>query len=148
MSCLTIFGARAFPKKGLINEFAVSLPDNRLPGSPVSIAHFGEGQLDESQVEHPDVPPGGIQLTGEQREIIAAVSTGRNILVAALAGTGKTSTLLGVAKAYPDRKGLYLAYNKALQLEARAKFLLHKLQDNSWPGLPGCREDTLRQPAH
>ena len=93
-----------------------------LAGNPMSIDHSGEDQLDESQVEHPDVPPGGIQLTGEQREIIEAASTGRNILVAALAGTGKTSALLGVAKAYPGRKGLYLAYNKALQLEARAKF--------------------------
>ena len=85
---------------------------------------------DEDQLEKqggsscvtPDIIPGAVQLTDEQREIIQAVSTGRNILVAALAGTGKTSTLLGVANAYPDRKGLYLAYNKALQLEAREKF--------------------------
>jgi len=85
---------------------------------------------DEDQLEKqdgslgviPDISPRTIQLTDEQREIIQAVSTGRNILVAALAGTGKTSTLLGVANAYPDRKGLYLAYNKALQLEARTKF--------------------------
>jgi hypothetical protein len=79
-----------------------------------------------NEKEHPDVlpdiPSGAVQLTDEQRKIIQAVPTGRNILVAALAGTGKTSTLLGVAKAYPGRKGLYLAYNKALQVEAKAKF--------------------------
>ena len=94
-------------------------------GNYIATDSSGETKL-ENQKDHPDIlsdiPSGMIQLTDEQREIIQAVSTGRNILVAALAGTGKTSTLLGVAKAYPERKGLYLAYNKALQLEARAKF--------------------------
>lgn len=63
-----------------------------------------------------------INLTQEQQDIIKAFGTGRNLLVCALAGTGKTSTLLSIAKAYPQKKGLYLAYNKALQLEAREKF--------------------------
>jgi cellulose biosynthesis protein BcsQ len=67
-------------------------------------------------------PPQLVELTPEQQNIVKAVSTGRNILVAALAGTGKTSTLLSIARAYPRRKGLYLAYNKTLQLEARGKF--------------------------
>lgn len=66
--------------------------------------------------------PETYQLTDEQVEIIRAVATGRNILVSALAGTGKTSTLVGIAKEYPTRRGLYLAYNKNLQLEAKKKF--------------------------
>lgn len=61
-------------------------------------------------------------LTEEQKGIIEAVGSGKNILVSALAGTGKTSTLLKIAEAYPQRKGLYLAYNKVLQIEARQKF--------------------------
>jgi len=65
------------------------------------------------------------QLTDEQVNIVHAVATKRNILVSALAGTGKTSTLVSIAQEYPDRKALYLAYNKNLQLEARQKFPSH-----------------------
>ena len=60
--------------------------------------------------------------TAEQQAIINAVANGKSLKVAALAGTGKTSTLELIAAAYPDRRGLYLAYNKALQLEAEKKF--------------------------
>lgn len=60
--------------------------------------------------------------TKEQQEIIDAVASGQTLKVAALAGTGKTSTLQFIAQAYPNRKGLYLAYNKALQLDAQKKF--------------------------
>ncbi len=60
--------------------------------------------------------------TAEQQAIIDAVASGKSLKVAALAGTGKTSTLQFIADAYPNRKGLYLAYNKALQIEARKKF--------------------------
>ena len=60
--------------------------------------------------------------TAEQQAIIDAVGSGNSLKVAALAGTGKTSTLQFIADAYPNRRGLYLAYNKALQLEAEKKF--------------------------
>ena len=46
----------------------------------------------------------------------------KSLKVAALAGTGKTSTLQFIADTYPNHRGLYLAYNKALQLEAEKKF--------------------------
>jgi superfamily I DNA/RNA helicase len=60
--------------------------------------------------------------TEEQRAIIDAVSSGHSLKVAALAGTGKTSTLQLIASTYPERRGLYLAYNKALQLAAQDRF--------------------------
>jgi len=63
-----------------------------------------------------------ITPTQEQEDIIHAVAKGLTVKVAALAGTGKTSTLMMIAEAYPNLKGLYLAYNKSLQLEAQAKF--------------------------
>mgnify|MGYP001619644453 CR=1 FL=1 len=63
-----------------------------------------------------------IKPTEEQQAIIDAVASGKTLKVAALAGTGKTSTLQFIAHAYPSRRGLYLAYNKALQLEAQQKF--------------------------
>ena len=71
----------------------------RNPGNDTSTDSSGETKL-ENQKEHPDIlsdiSSGTVRLTDEQREIIRAVSTGRNILVSALAGTGKTSTLLGI----------------------------------------------------
>ena len=44
--------------------------------------------------------------TEEQDKIIQAVSSGKTLKVSALAGTGKTSTLLMIAEQYPRRKGL------------------------------------------
>lgn len=66
-----------------------------------------------------------MQVTSEQQDIIAAVNTRENLLVSALAGTGKTTTLRLIAEAYPDRKMLYLAYNKNMQLDALKIFPNH-----------------------
>lgn len=63
-----------------------------------------------------------ITPTEEQNLIVRAVATGETLKVSALAGTGKTSTLQLIAEAYPKKKGLYLAYNKGLQLDAKRKF--------------------------
>lgn len=64
-------------------------------------------------------PP--LVLTGEQAHILELAKTGRSLVVKAFAGTGKTSTLAEVAKHLPGT-GLYLAYNKAIQVDACAKF--------------------------
>jgi AAA domain len=69
--------------------------------------------------------PTAIIPTEEQQAILNAAASRRNLLIAALAGTGKTSTLKMIAETYPKRRGLYLSYNKALQLEAKAKFPSH-----------------------
>ena len=66
-----------------------------------------------------------MQPTQEQHDIVLAVNTRENLLVSALAGTGKTTTLRLIAEAYPDRKVLYLAYNKNMQLDARKIFPAH-----------------------
>ena len=63
-----------------------------------------------------------INATLEQQAIMDAVANGETIKVAALAGTGKTSTLVMIANAYPHRKGLYLSYNKAMAVQAQARF--------------------------
>src|SRR5258708_15281361 len=60
----------------------------------------------------------------EQRAIIGAFrdETRPSMVVEALAGTGKTSTLEMLAKATPGRRMLYVAYNKAIQVEASKRF--------------------------
>jgi len=58
-------------------------------------------------------------LTREQMAIID--STG-DIKINAVAGSGKTTTLIEYARARPKEKILYLAFNRAVKLEAEKKF--------------------------
>ena len=60
------------------------------------------------------------ELTEEQQGIVASQSDSLRII--AFAGTGKTSTLRAYATARPDKKILYLAFNRAVAQEARASF--------------------------
>lgn len=67
-----------------------------------------------------------ISPTSEQRSVIDAVMTGKNVVVRALAGTGKTSTLKLAAKRLkaekPDKKITYIVFNKSVQVEASKEF--------------------------
>lgn len=58
--------------------------------------------------------------TPEQEEICAA--QGRIIKANAFAGTGKSSTLEFLAQRYPGKRWLYVAFNRAIQQEAAARF--------------------------
>jgi len=63
-------------------------------------------------------------LTQEQQKILNAVKRNEKIIkVNAFAGTGKTFTLTQIAQNLPKYyKGLYLAFNKSIQEEAKTKF--------------------------
>jgi len=60
--------------------------------------------------------------TEEQQAILDAAATGGTVAISARAGTGKTSTLRLLADARPKTKMLYVAYNKAIQVEAERSF--------------------------
>jgi UvrD/REP helicase N-terminal domain/UvrD-like helicase C-terminal domain/DEAD/DEAH box helicase len=60
--------------------------------------------------------------TAEQAAIIAAFKTGHDLVVEARAGTGKTTTLKMLAEAQPGRRGLYIAYNRAIADDAKKTF--------------------------
>lgn len=63
------------------------------------------------------------RLTSQQQDICDAVTSGHPRVVAeALAGTGKTSTLVALAAMQPRRPGVYLAFNKSVQIEAEQRF--------------------------
>ena len=64
----------------------------------------------------------GITPTQEQQKIILALKKHETIKINAFAGTGKTLTLQMLTKFYPEKSFLYLAYNKAIQLESKEKF--------------------------
>lgn len=63
-----------------------------------------------------------IEPTEEQLAIIKALPIESLIKVNAFAGTGKTSMLQMLTNFYPEKKFLYLAYNKSMQVEAQTKF--------------------------
>lgn len=60
--------------------------------------------------------------TDEQVAALDAYATGGTMVIEAGAGTGKTSTLKLLAKDDPNRRGVYIAYNKAIADEAAADF--------------------------
>jgi superfamily I DNA/RNA helicase len=60
--------------------------------------------------------------TEEQLKVVAAAKSGKDLVVQALAGTGKTTTLKFLAEALYPAKGTYVAFNKAIVDEAVAKF--------------------------
>jgi hypothetical protein len=63
----------------------------------------------------------------EQQKIIDALKNKQNVIVNAVAGSGKTTTILGIAKQMPDINILQITYNKALQLEVEEKVKKEKL---------------------
>lgn len=68
---------------------------------------------------------GELVPTAEQAEIIDACAAGEALVIEAGAGTGKTSTLRLAAAAMDHRRGVYVAYNKAIATEASRKFPGH-----------------------
>src|SRR3982751_1670168 len=61
-----------------------------------------------------------MELTKEQSEII---NSNGNIKINAVAGSGKTTTIIEYARTRPgNSKILYLAFNKSVKLEAIKKF--------------------------
>lgn len=65
-----------------------------------------------------------MMLTIEQQTIVDTIeSTNCNLLaISAVAGSGKTHTLIAIAEKLMPERGLYLAYNKAIATEATGKF--------------------------
>ncbi|MGC9216774.1 UvrD-helicase domain-containing protein [Acidithiobacillus sp.] len=61
-------------------------------------------------------------LTDEQEQAVAMARQMRSFKVSALAGTGKTTTLVAIARAMGQKRGLYLSFNKTIAIEAQKKF--------------------------
>lgn len=71
------------------------------------------------------VAPPALAPTPEQEAIIAAAKTSASLMINALAGTGKTTTLTMLAKALPVGPVLALAFNKKIKEELAKRFPLH-----------------------
>ena len=64
----------------------------------------------------------------EQKKIIDLIDT-QNIKVDAVAGSGKTTTNLLLAKQYQNKEILVLTYNKDLKLDARNKCIRYNINN-------------------
>ena len=60
------------------------------------------------------------KMTDEQKEIVESLSHS-NVIVNAVAGSGKTTTILFLAKAYPEKEIMLITYNAKLRLETRRR---------------------------
>ncbi|MDI9699015.1 UvrD-helicase domain-containing protein [Burkholderia cenocepacia] len=69
--------------------------------------------------------PRTFRPTVEQLAIVDAAAQGGNLKIKAFAGAGKTSTLRLVADRFPERSGVYLAFNREIANQARQKFPSH-----------------------
>jgi hypothetical protein len=67
------------------------------------------------------VAPSKFKGTQEQSLILDAPLDGITVVMA-YAGCGKTTSLVQKASCHPNKKGLYVAFNKGIQLEAQRKF--------------------------
>jgi len=75
--------------------------------------------------------------TDEQQLIVDKVGEGKNIIVDAVAGSGKTTTVLWIAKTYPDKTILQLTYNRGLKdevCEKRDALCLQNLEIQTYHG--------------
>ena len=57
----------------------------------------------------------------EQQNIIEHIKNEYNVYVEAVAGSGKSTTVLSMANQLSDKKILQLTYNSSLRLEIKAK---------------------------
>lgn len=64
----------------------------------------------------------GLEFTGEQDHAVDCVETKEDTTILAPAGSGKTKLLEAAAEYMTPRKGLYLAFNKAIAESAKSKF--------------------------
>lgn len=89
-------------------------PTNILPPAPIPAPVAPSAALPAAR--------SGVAMTPEQRACIEASLAGeKKLKIVAFAGSGKTTTLCETAKVQKGR-GLYLAFNKAIQQDAEKRF--------------------------
>ena len=82
-----------------------------------------------------------MKLSPEQQNILDTTKTGINVYVDAVAGTGKTTLILSIAKELQDKKILQMTYNKSLKFEVREKIEkeeIHNLNVHTYHSLAVC----------
>lgn len=70
-----------------------------------------------------------IQLSDEQQCILDTVKEGHNVMVDAVAGTGKTTLILSIARESPEKKILQLTYNASLRKDVKETVERNEIQN-------------------
>lgn len=73
-------------------------------------------------------------LSDEQKHSIDMAKEGNNILVDACIGSGKTTTIQVMCNEMPDKKILYLTYNRLLKEDAQMKIISPNTQATNYDG--------------
>jgi superfamily I DNA/RNA helicase len=68
------------------------------------------------------------KISIEQQNVINNLNND-NVIVESVAGSGKTTTNLFIAKSYPNTNILLLTYNSKLKIETRQKVINHKIHN-------------------
>lgn len=66
-------------------------------------------------------------MSNEQQLVCDHICNGENVVVDACAGSGKSTTILGIAKSLPKRRFLQITYNAMLRKEFKEKVIEHGL---------------------
>ncbi len=86
-------------------------------GIPTSLEEVGVKRTEPVKLDGEKYAP-----TREQQDVIDSVLAGKDTIVQALAGSGKTSTVQAIAKRLPeDKKAIYIAFNRSVADEAKGK---------------------------
>jgi len=70
-----------------------------------------------------------VNFSEEQQEIIKIVLSGKHCLVDAVAGSGKTTTVLGVAKGNATKRIIQITYNRHLKEEVKKKTVSEEISN-------------------
>ncbi len=65
----------------------------------------------------------------EQQNIITLLKEQNNVIVESVAGSGKTTTNLYIAKSFPESNILLLTYNAKLKIETRDRIISHNIKN-------------------
>lgn len=83
----------------------------------------------DSLIRHRATGSRGNCYSGEQLRIIERVQRGDDVCVDAVAGSGKTTTVVGVARACPNKHILLLTYNAMLKNEVRQRLARERVDN-------------------
>lgn len=73
-------------------------------------------------------------LSEEQQSMIALAKTGKNVLVDACIGSGKTTTIQVLCNEVPEKNVLYLTYNTLLKVDAKEKIRARNVTVTNYHG--------------
>lgn len=110
-----------------LSEVMPNAPEGESLSSGRSVSRASKRKIKSlDEVEPYDYPKEKYSPTEEQRKVADAIMTGDDVVVRALAGSGKTSTLVATARRLedqdPNKRIIYIVFQKSNQIDAQRRF--------------------------